>query len=214
MNSYKANILVVDDTKANVRILVEVLGHHGYRVRPALSGKAALKAAGTEIPDIILLDIIMPEMDGYEVCRALKTDMQLRDVPVIFISALDDVSDKVKGFVAGGVDYISKPFQTEEVLVRIETHLTLRRLRKELEEKNNRLQKSNKELSEALEEIKKLRGVLPICCNCKKIRDDSGYWKQLEEYFDEHAGIEFSHGICPKCTRELYPELTLYEDDE
>ena len=213
MNRYKADILVVDDIRENVRLLVDALGNEGYRVRPALSGKAALEAVNMEAPDLILLDILMPEMDGYEVCKALKADRGLKDVPVIFLSALGEVADKVKGFSAGGVDYISKPFQTEEVLARIETHLTLRRLSLELEAKNVHLEKTNRELSEALEEIKTLRGILPICSHCKNIRDDDGYWKQLEAYFDKHAGIQFSHGICPKCAKELYPELSLYKDE-
>ena len=212
-DNYKADILVVDDIRENVRLLVDALGNEGYRVRPALSGKAALEAANMEAPDLILLDILMPEMDGYEVCKALKTHMGLKDVPVIFLSALGEVADKVKGFSAGGVDYISKPFQTEEVLARIETHLTLRRLSLELEAKNAHLEKTNRELSEAMAEIKTLRGILPICSHCKNIRDDDGYWKRLEAYFDKHAGIQFSHGICPKCAKELYPEMSLYEDD-
>ncbi|MBF0232254.1 MAG: response regulator, partial [Desulfamplus sp.] len=194
----------------NMRLLVDLLGNQGYLVRPALSGNMALKAAEKEAPDLVLLDILMPEMDGYEVCRILKADDKLKDVPVIFISALDDVSDKVKGFSVGGVDYISKPFQIEEVLARVETHLTLRRLRQELEEKNIHLKRMNSELSKSLDEIETLREILPICCNCKKIRDDEGYWQQLEAYFKENSGIEFSHGICPKCAKELYPDL--YED--
>ncbi len=207
MDIRSGNILVVDDTKENVRILVEALGDEGYTVRPALSGKIALEAAQREKPDLILLDIIMPEMDGYQVCEALKADKDLKDVPVIFISALDEVADKVKGFSAGGVDYISKPFQTEEVLARVKTHLTLRNLRKELEDKNIRLQETNKELQGALDEVKTLRGILPICANCKKIRDDKGYWNQIEAYISDHSEAEFSHGICPECERALYPEF-------
>jgi len=207
MDIRSGNILVVDDTKENVRILVEALGDAGYKVRPALSGKLALKAAQREKPDLILLDIIMPEMDGYQVCEALKADKDLKDVPVIFISALGDVADKVKGLSGGGVDYISKPFQTEEVLARVNTHLTLRNLRKELEDKNIRLQETNRELQGALDEIKTLRGILPICANCKKIRDDQGYWNQIEAYISDHSEAEFSHGICPECAKKLYPEF-------
>ena len=146
--------MVVDDTKENLRILVEDLGKEGYKVRPALNGQSALEAARKETPDLILLDIIMPGMDGYQVCDALKADKDLKDVPVIFISALDQVGDKVKGFSTGGVDYISKPFQAEEVLARVETHLTLRHLRKELEEKNTRLQQTNEQLKVEIEERK------------------------------------------------------------
>jgi len=162
MDMASGNILVVDDTKENIRILVEALGNKGYKVRPALNGQIALEAAKNETPDLILLDIIMPGMDGYEVCRAFKTDTNLKDVPVIFISALDEVSDKVKGFRAGGVDYISKPFQTEEVLVRVETHLALKNLRKELEYKNVRLQQVNEALRESKANLDKAQSMAHI----------------------------------------------------
>jgi signal transduction histidine kinase len=124
------NILIVDDKPANVLLLVKMLKERGYNPRPVLSGKLALEAARTEAPDLILLDIMMPEMNGYEVCERLKADSALKDVPVIFISALDGTIDKVKAFRAGGVDYVTKPFQFEEVYARIQTHLQLRRLEK------------------------------------------------------------------------------------
>lgn len=209
--SKRGNILVVDDTKENLRILVEALGEEGYKVRPALNGRIALEAARKEIPDLILLDILMPGMDGYQVCEALKGDVRLRDVPVIFISALDETADKMKGFSAGGVDYISKPFQTEEVLARVKTHLTLRALQKDLEEKNTRLQELNKDLQDALNEIKTLRGIIPICASCKKIRDDDNSWQMLEKYISEHSEAQFSHGICPDCAKKLYPDMKFHD---
>lgn len=127
-----ADILIVDDTPANLDVLSTMLTRHGYKVRPALSGALALKAAQSVPPDLILLDILMPGMDGYMVCEQLKGMESTRDIPVIFISALDDVRDKVKAFQSGGVDYITKPFQLREVLARIENHLTLDRLHKQV----------------------------------------------------------------------------------
>ena len=124
-----ANILVVDDTKANLRLLVEILAQRGYQVRPAANGARALAAAQADPPDLILLDIMMPDIDGYAVCEQLKADEQTQDIPIIFLSALNEVLDKVKAFAIGGVDYITKPFQVEEVLVRVETHLALRQMR-------------------------------------------------------------------------------------
>ena len=124
-NTYKANILVVDDTVANLRLLVNLLVERGYKVRPASNGPMALSAARTEPPDLILLDILMPHMDGYEVCEQLKGDESTREIPVIFISAVSEVLDKVKAFTVGGVDYITKPFQVEEVLARVEKHLAI-----------------------------------------------------------------------------------------
>ncbi len=126
-----ADILVIDDTLANLKVLVSMLDQQGYSVRPVSSGVAGLRAAQLAKPDLILLDIQMPEMDGFAVCRQLKANGETDDIPVIFISALGDIQDKVKAFQAGGVDYITKPFQLEEVLMRVETHLEIQRLRRQ-----------------------------------------------------------------------------------
>jgi signal transduction histidine kinase len=134
VDPYVPNILLVDDTPANLNLLIGMLRQRGYRLRPAPSGKLALRAARTAPPDLILLDIRMPEMDGYEVCERLKADPALKEIPVIFLSALSDTTDKVKAFAAGGVDYITKPFQLDEVLARVETHLELQRQRGQLQE--------------------------------------------------------------------------------
>ncbi len=125
--AWKADILIVDDTPANLRVLGGMLKTYGYKVRPAPNGRLALQGARSDPPDLILLDITMPEMSGYEVCRRLKDHEKTKDVPVIFISALTDTSDKVKAFAAGGVDFITKPFQVEEVHARVEAHLSLKR---------------------------------------------------------------------------------------
>ena len=136
----------MDDAPSNLHLLSDMLKRKGYRVRPARSGKTALSAASAEAPDLILLDILMPEMDGYEVCASLKAHPALADVPVIFLSALGDTFDKVKAFRVGGVDYITKPFQMEEVYARIETHLKMRRLQADLQVKNEELLKSQAQL--------------------------------------------------------------------
>jgi len=137
----KRNILVVDDTPQNLRLMSGVLMKQGYEVRPIPSGVLALEAAENDPPDLVLLDINMPELDGYETCRRLKAHPRLRDVPVIFVTALNETVDKVRGFEAGGVDYITKPFQFEEVLARVKTHLELRRLQRESEERYEQLKK-------------------------------------------------------------------------
>jgi len=138
--SSTADILIVDDTLANIQVLSAMLKQQGYKVRPVLEGKVALKAAEKQVPDLILLDISMPEMDGYEVCTHLKQNPNLSKVPVIFISALTEPLDKVKAFSVGGVDYITKPFQLEEVRVRVENHLRLTRLQRLMEEYNHNLE--------------------------------------------------------------------------
>ena len=137
----KGNVLVVDDTPANLRLLSRLLTENGYKVRPVPSGKLALDAVKAVPPDIILLDIRMLEMDGYAVCRHLKAEKSTSEIPVIFISALHDMQDKVKGFEMGGIDYITKPFQEEEVLIRLETHITLRRQQQQLREQYDELRK-------------------------------------------------------------------------
>lgn len=134
-----ADILIVDDTPANLQLLAGMLRERGYKVRPAPSGETALRAAQASPPDLVLLDITMPGMDGYEVCRRLKDDLRLREIPVLFISALQETGDKVRAFQAGGVDYVSKPFQLEEVEARVRTHLQLRRQQQELERNYARL---------------------------------------------------------------------------
>jgi adenylate cyclase len=130
----KADILVVDDTPNNLRVLITLLGEHGYQVRPAPSGKLALQAVQSKKPDLVLLDVMMPEMDGYEVCARLKADDETREIPVIFLSAADETLNKVRAFGLGAVDYITKPFQAEEVLARLRTHLTLHRLQQQQRE--------------------------------------------------------------------------------
>jgi signal transduction histidine kinase len=142
----KLNILVVDDTPDNLRLLSAMLTTQGYEVRKALNGKMALNACQIILPDLILLDINMPEMDGYEVCQQLKADGTTNGIPVIFISALDDVLDKVKAFDVGGSDYITKPFYTAEVISRIENQINLRSLQVKLHEKNTYLQKTLEDL--------------------------------------------------------------------
>lgn len=134
-----ADILVVDDTAANLRLLSQTLTEAGYQVRAATSGARGLDSALTVPPNLVLLDIRMPGMDGFEVCRKLKDSDVTKDVPVIFISAVDELDEKVNAFRSGGVDYITKPFQSEEVLARVETHLSLRRLQLSLEATNRRL---------------------------------------------------------------------------
>ena len=119
-------IIVVDDTRENLKLLTGMLSEQGYRVRIVPNGERALVSVQRERPDLILLDILMPGMDGFQVCRALKADERLRDIPVIFVSALDEVFDKVTAFSIGGVDYIQKPFQVEEVMARVRTQLSLR----------------------------------------------------------------------------------------
>jgi putative two-component system response regulator len=145
MSDGHATIMAVDDTPANLKLLEQMLQSQRYRVLAFSSGKLALKAAAENPPDLILLDIRMPEMDGFEVCRRLKIDDVLKEIPVLFISALSEAADKVMAFSVGGVDYVTKPFQFDEVHARVETHLRLRKLQHELEKHNLHLEELVKE---------------------------------------------------------------------
>ena len=154
--THKGDILVVDDTVPNLRLLSGMLTGQGYKVRGVPSGPMALTAVHSAAPDLILLDINMPEMNGYEVCEKLKASVESRGIPVIFVSALDETLDKVRAFQVGAVDYVSKPFQLEEVLARVENHLNLRALQKELQLANDKLEQRVKERTIELQETVEL----------------------------------------------------------
>jgi len=152
-----ADILIVDDTLANLQLLSDILKQAGHKVRPAPNGKFALEAVAKKHPDLILLDIKMPGMDGYEVCESLKNTPELAHIPVLFISALTDISDKIRAFNVGGLDYINKPFQFEEVMARVNTHLQLKSYQDEMEEKVSKavakVEVLNQEIIETQREI-------------------------------------------------------------
>lgn len=186
------NILIVDDQPNNLRVLFTFLQAKGMKVFIADSGKRAIEQIKRQPPDLILMDVMMPGMDGFETCKKIKEDTSLADIPVIFMTALNEMKDMLTAFAAGGVDYVTKPFQQEEVLARISTHLTISDLQHQLIQKN-------KHLEGMLLEVKTLQGILPICSRCKMIRDDKGYWKQVELYVAEHSNAKFSHSYCPSC---------------
>ncbi len=156
LNLPKADILVIDDTPENLNLLSAMLTEQGYKVRSVTKGSTGLRGANAVPPDLILLDVNMPEMNGYEVCQHLKANDRTREIPVIFISALGDVLDKVKAFAVGGVDYITKPFQLEEVLARIENHLTIWKLQQQLQAQNERLQQEIHDRAKAEEKFTKV----------------------------------------------------------
>lgn len=186
----KGNILVVDDTPANLRLLSAILERSDYTVRQALSGELALQAAQAKIPDLILLDIGMPQMDGYEVCRRLQANAITSQIPIIFISAYDEVMDKVKGFKVGGVDYITKPFHWAEVIARVDNQIKILRLSQQLQRKNTQLEQEIRErvhaesaLRVALERLKTLANLDGLTHIANRRRFDeflNQYWQADE----------------------------------
>ncbi|MDT9184104.1 EAL domain-containing protein [Limnospira sp. PMC 289.06] len=150
-NHQESDILIVDDTPGNLHLLSRILSKKGYKVREAIDGKTALQEVNNKLPDLILLDIMMPDIDGYAVCNQLKSEPYTAEVPIIFLSALDDIFDKVKAFEVGGVDYISKPFQFQEVLIRVKNQLTLRRTQQQLQVLNTQLEARVEQRTQELE---------------------------------------------------------------
>ncbi|MFO7754114.1 MAG: response regulator [Desulfobacteraceae bacterium] len=182
MTKNKPMILAVDDNPKNLQFLSRLLSDEGYEVGVAQDGLQAINFVTKNQPTLILLDIMMPEMDGYEVCRELKSNVITRHIPVIFLTAKTDTEDIVRGFDAGAVDYILKPFSSAELLARVKTHV----------------------------ELNRLRGLLPICSKCKKIRNDENLWQQIDQYMEEHSDVMFSHGLCPGCMKEMYGDQPWY----
>lgn len=160
----KAEILIVDDTAASLDLLGDLLQAAGYAVRPTQDARMALRSAKAQPPDLVLLDVRMPGMNGYELCERLKADPATRDIPVIFLSALRETEDKVRGFALGAVDYIAKPYQSEEVLARVRTHIELRRLQTHLEERvaerTEQLSQSERKLLDSQLRLQELAGFL------------------------------------------------------
>lgn len=198
--SDKGTVLVVDDRQADRTLLTEILVRQGYEVRSFDSGKLALPSVAAQPPQLILLDIQMPEMDGFEVFRRLKAREESRDIPIMFISAATEMGERLTGLRLGAVDFVTKPFQRDELLAKVKTHVELSQLRTQLAQQTV-------DLRDAMAKVKTLSGLIPICASCKKIRDDQGFWNQMERYISEHSDVQFSHGICPDCMRRLYPDF-------
>ena len=210
-------ILIVDDSPDQQALLRGILGKAGHRnVLSADSAKSAADLLNfngdstTQHIDLILMDVLMPGQDGVETCRQIKRCAHLQDIPVIMVTAKTDLSNLQDAFAAGAMDFISKPVNSIELLARVSSALLLKQ---EMDRRKNReleLRRSNEELQKALKEVKVLRGLIPICASCKKVRNDGGFWQQLEEYLGEHSEAEFSHGLCQPCIKKLYPGV--YQD--
>jgi CheY-like chemotaxis protein len=211
------SILIVDDSPDQQALLRSILGKAGHAdVLSADSAEAAGRVlnldgdSATHKIDLILMDVLMPEQDGVETCRQIKRCAHLGDIPVIMVTAKSDLGNLQEAFAAGAMDFISKPVNSIELLARVSSALLLKQ---EMDRRKNReleLRRSNEELQQALKEVKVLRGLIPICASCKKIRNDGGFWQQIEEYLGEHSEAEFSHGLCQPCIKKLYPGV--YQD--
>lgn len=270
VESCDVEILVVEDSSTQATYLEQILLDRSYKVALARGGQEALEYLEKNTPTLVISDVVMPGMDGYELCTLIKEDPKLQSIPVILLTSLSDPADILKGLQCGADNFITKPYDDGALLSRIQYVLVNSQLRRravagvgveiyfagrkhfltaerlqiidlllssfetavsnraEVEQVNRELRKLNQQLSREIEErkraeqdrerlivdlqeafaqVKKLSGLLPICASCKKIRDDQGYWQQIEAYIRDHSEADFSHSICPDCLRKLYPNL-------
>lgn len=168
-------VLIADDEASNRRILRLLLEREGYAIIEAATGLEAIQATLVSQPSLVLLDVNMPEMDGFEVCQRLKGNVRTAGIPVIFLTAMAGSADIVRGFQVGGVDYITKPFQSAELLARVRTHVQLHQLQQ----------------------------VLSVCSYCGKIRNDNAEWQPVATYIKHKTGADLSHGVCPDCYKDI-----------
>ena len=193
--------LVADDDRVTAEILSRTLKRWEFDVTVVGNGAAAwdhLRAA--TVPTLAILDWMMPELDGPEVCRRVRRELPLANMYLMLLTARESRGDLVAGLDAGADDYITKPFDAEELRARVQVGVRVLTLQKSLAERVE-------ELQAALSSVKQLRGLLPICSYCKRIRGDDQYWQQLEGYIAEHSDAQFSHGICPTCYAAVSAEL-------
>ncbi len=208
-------ILIVDDSRDEQELLMTRLQAAGYvSLMLADSAEAAIRILGqadagqrTGEVDLILMDVMMPGMDGLEACRHIRATKDLQEIPIIVITVKTTEQDLVAAFEAGAIDYIRKPVIPSELVARVGSALALRQERAMRQAREQELLLRTGELEQVLREVKVLRGLIPICAKCKKVRTDSGDWQQLEVYIQEHSEAEFSHGVCQECMKAIYPDI-------
>lgn len=195
-------ILIAEDDLVSRRLLEATLTKWGYEVAHACDGLAAWEALQQPAaPSLAILDWMMPGLDGVEVCRRIRAIPARQPLYLILLTAKGARADIVAGLQAGADDYVAKPFDPEELQARLQVGVRMIQLQRSL---SDRVQ----ELEDALSQVKQLRGLLPICAYCKKIRDDKSYWQEVEGYISMHAEVQFSHGICPGCYEKFVkPDL-------
>jgi two-component system cell cycle response regulator len=238
-------ILLIEDSVTQAQQLQYTLEEEHFKVDWVENGKEALKYLETKIPTIIVSDVLMPEMDGFEFCAVIKKEPRYAQIPIILLTTLSDPQDIIRGLDSGADNFITKPYDKDYLLSRIAYILTNQKLRRMPEkrssemgleiffagkkqfitsekmqiidllfstfeaviQKNAELERLNKELKEAYENIRVLKGLIPICSSCKKVRNDDGFWEQVEVYISDHSEADFSHSLCPDCVTKLYPDL-------
>jgi CheY-like chemotaxis protein len=204
----RARILVTDDSPDVLLLTKTLLEDEGHEVFEAATGEECLHSVRRHRPDIILLDVMLPDISGVEVCRQIKNDPALSPTFVILVSGIRISSDfQADGLNVGADGYIIKPIANRELVARVQSMIRIKSAEDALRQKEREQERLIAKLQEALQEIKTLKGFIPICASCKKIRDDAGYWNQLEAYISEHTDAVFTHSICPQCAEKVRAEL-------
>ena len=241
-------ILIAEDSHTQAAHLKHTLAKQGYNVMVTYNGQECLNAIKKKRPTIVISDVVMPGVDGYALCKRIKSSRELREIPVILLTQLSDPKDIIHGLECEADHFITKPYNENFLLSHIHYVLVNKELRKNamadmgleiffagqkhfitssrmqildllfstyeaVVQKNKALEKINQELKQSLETIKRLQGLIPICARCKKIRNDKGYWQQLEVYIQNHSDAEFTHGLCPDCESKLYSKYTKKDEE-
>lgn len=239
-NSDDVSILVVEDSATQALKLRALLEANQYRAFLATNGEQALESIRQNKPTVVISDVVMPGMNGFELCQAIKTQKEWTDIPVILLTSLSDPEDVINGLRFGADSFIVKPYEETLLLSRVQYVLANREIRKQTVSalafeiyfggrrytiesdrmqlidlllstyesalhKARELAETHRKLAESMDTIKTLRGLIPICAHCKKIRDDQGFWQQLERYIEQHSDAHFSHGLCPECVQQFFP---------
>lgn len=208
-------ILVTDDDPDVLFLSSTVLKRAGHEIMQATTGRECLEMMHAHHPDLVLLDVMLPDMRGVEVCQQIKADPDFQSTFVILLSGVEVSPElQAKGLDSGAEGYMVKPIANKELVARVQAVERIKRVEDALREKEKEQEKLISQLQEALSEIKTLKGFIPICASCKKIRDDEGYWNQLEAYISEHTDAVFSHGICPECAEGFWTELRNKEKEK
>jgi len=206
--SKQFKVLVVDDSPDILLLSTSILRRAGYDVLEASTGKECFDAVQTNHPDLVVLDVMLPDMTGMDVCRQMKNDKRSEDIFVILASGIQISSERqAEGLDIGADGYIVRPISNREFLARVQAGERIKRAEDALREKEREQEQLVSQLKEALAEIKTLKGFIPICALCKKIRDDEGYWDQLEAYISKHTDAKFTHGLCPECVEKYRAEM-------
>jgi len=205
--------LVVDNAADDRELIQAILTAEGQtEVLTAESAHDAFRhlalvdhESGNAAIDLVLMDIMMPDMDGISACRRIKAVERLREIPIIMLTGRTDAEGLQMAFAAGAIDYITKPLNSVELLARVASALAMKQEIDVRKARERELVEKNRQLEQALKEVKVLRGFFPICVHCKKIRDDQGYWHTIEAYIKTHSEADFSHGLCPGCLDKHFP---------